>query len=100
MILLYIPFPSLRVAKRVTETLLKEKLIACGNIIPGESLYVWKGKLVDTREWTLLAKTTERNRKRSVRRIEALHPYDEPCILALNAKANDVFGSWVKESVR
>ena len=44
MILVYITNPDKKTALKVARHLLAKKLIACGNIFPAESLYMWQSK--------------------------------------------------------
>lgn len=64
--------------------LLDERLVACGNIIPGvRSLYKWKGKICDDAEELLIMETDSSNIEAKINRIAALHKYDVPKILAV-----------------
>ena len=100
MILLYSPFPSLEVAREVASLLLKEKLVACCNIVPGvESHYWWEGALTQSAEVVLWCKTTSRQSAAAAIRLQALHPYDCPAIMQLEAKANPEFAEWVEKSM-
>ncbi len=94
--LLYVPVPSKKVAEMLASALLTKKLIACANIVgPSVSLYHWKGKTERTKEHILLLKTSAKLEKKVRAQIEKLHPYDSPCILSLNVKANQKFASWM-----
>ena len=69
-------------ARRIAHALLKEKLVACVNIIPKiESIYRWQGKIEESNECALIAKTTERNVEKAIQKIRSLHPYEIPEII-------------------
>ena len=90
--------PSLRIARKIAQTLIKEGLAACVNIIPQvRSYYKWQGKLYNEPEVMLLIKTT-RPRFRSLHnRIKELHPYQVPEIVSLNISAGSKdYLAWIK----
>ena len=56
---------DLRQANRIARTLVKEKLAACVNIVPGiASIYTWKGKIEEGREVLLVIKSRSSLSKR------------------------------------
>lgn len=72
------------VALRLARTLVTEKLAACVNRIPGvQSIYTWEGKVQDDAEEILVIKTSRTRLEDLSRRIQELHPYDVPEIIAL-----------------
>ncbi len=89
-------------ARRIGETLVKEKLAACVNILEGmQSLYVWEGALQQDREVVILDKTAEARVPKLVERVKALHSYDCPCIVVFDIDGgNPEFLRWIGESVR
>jgi len=93
--------PSRAVARRLAEVLIRRRLAACVNILPGvESIFTWKGKTDHSREVLLLIKTTARVFDRLRRTIEALHPYDVPEIIALPLQAgHQPYLDWVHRAV-
>ncbi|MEM4756214.1 MAG: divalent-cation tolerance protein CutA [Candidatus Woesearchaeota archaeon] len=102
MYLVYIPCPNMRVAQRLAKLLLAQKQIACANIIPSTSLYVWQGNLTQSREWILLGKTmfTKTCTKKSIEQLVlSSHPYKLPAILFFSCSAHEPFVSWVKKSL-
>ncbi len=85
--LLYTTWPDQETARGAASVLLEEGLIACANIFPAHlSVYRWKGKVCSEPEHAALFKTAPERRAALAERIAALHPYDEPCILALEVK--------------
>jgi periplasmic divalent cation tolerance protein len=81
----------------VTKTLVGEKLIACGTILPGaRSIYEWEGKMEDASEVLVLFKTASPAYAKLERRLLKLHPYDMPEIVALEAgAASKAYAAWV-----
>jgi periplasmic divalent cation tolerance protein len=81
---LYSTTGSVEEAKKIARALVKEKLVACVNIIPKvESIYRWQGKIEECTECVLIAKTTERNVEQAIQKIKSLHSYDVPDIIVL-----------------
>jgi periplasmic divalent cation tolerance protein len=95
-------FPDADTAASVTRTLVEEKLVACGNIIPGvRSIYSWEGKMEDTTEVLVLFKTASSAYARLEKRLLKLHSYDMPEILAFEAGgAVKAYAAWVADAVR
>src|SRR3972149_5360564 len=57
MVLVSVTFPTMSEARRFSKKLVRQRLAACVNIHPIESIYWWKGKLVHTQEAIAEAKT-------------------------------------------
>ena len=100
MIILYVTHKNRKEAAKMVDHLMKRKLIACANIFPIESVYFWKGKLVREKEIVTLLKTTPQLHKKVESEIKKIHPYEVPCIIRLDAKANKEYEKWVGDSVR
>ena len=101
MLALYIPCIDKQQAKDIAAYLLKKKLIACANIIPSTSMYIWKGKLETNDEYIILAKTVDRKYTAIEKAVVALHSYTCPCITAWKIdKSNNSYERWVKEMVK
>ena len=98
--LIYITNPSEAEAKKIAVHLLNNKLIACANLFPINSLYWWKGKIKDEKEIVLLAKTTEENFEKIKKEVESIHSYSIPCVLKIPAEANERYSGWVKGETR
>ncbi len=99
MIIIYITNPSKPWARKIAKHLLKKKLIACGNILPSESLYFWKGKLAEEKEFILLAKTAENNFSKIKTEVEKIHPYETPCVLKVRTEANKKYSDWLESQI-
>jgi periplasmic divalent cation tolerance protein len=93
-------FPDAGTARTAARTLVEERLIACGNLIPGvESIYRWKGAVEAGSEVTLLCKTTAERAADAQARLRALHPYEVPEILQLPVSAGwPPYLAWVAEN--
>jgi len=100
-LLVFCTFPDADTAAAVTKTLVGEKLIACGTILPGaRSIYEWEGKMEDASEVLVLFKTASPAYAKLERRLLKLHPYDMPEIVALEAgAASKAYAAWVASAV-
>ena len=80
--LVWCPFPSEEAAVAAADTLLSEGLVACVNLLPAmRSLYVWQGERGEAQECGALFKTNQKLLAATVKRLEAIHPYDAPAIV-------------------
>ena len=88
-------------ADRIATALVGESLAACVNIIPGvTSVYRWEGEIQRDQEWLLVAKSQSELLEALVARIQSLHSYDVPEILALPvAGGSEAYLRWVDDSV-
>ncbi|HXV91392.1 MAG TPA: divalent-cation tolerance protein CutA [Gemmatimonadales bacterium] len=92
---------SLDDARRLVRTLVDERLVACGTVLPGAtSIYRWQGGIHDAAEVVVLLKTMS-TRWESLRdAVRRHHPYDVPELLALPVSAGlDAYVDWVAEEV-
>ena len=89
-------------ARRISRTLIREKLAACVNVVPGvTSIYVWKGKVEEGAEVLLLIKSRAALSKRLAARVRALHSYSVPEVITLPiASGNPAYLRWIRESTR
>jgi periplasmic divalent cation tolerance protein len=88
-------------AERIARALVVEKLAACVNVIPGvTSIYHWEGEIQQDQEWLLVAKSRRDVLDHLVRRVQALHSYDLPEIIALPlVGGSEAYLRWLDEQV-
>ena len=71
-------------ARKIANFLIQEQIVACVNIIPNiESIYRWKGRIEEEKEYILIAKTVDENVNKTINRIKELHNYEIPDIIAV-----------------
>jgi periplasmic divalent cation tolerance protein len=89
-------------ADRIVGTLVEERLVACGNVLPGgRSTYVWKGMLCKDSEAVIFMETTAAALDETTTRLRALHPYEVPKIVVLAPSGvNDDYLAWALGSIR
>jgi periplasmic divalent cation tolerance protein len=86
-------------AEKVARALLKERLIACANLIPRiRSLYHWSGQLCDDRETLILCKTQQHLFSRLAERVKTLHSYEVPEMIAISlADGWEPYFRWMEQ---
>jgi periplasmic divalent cation tolerance protein len=78
---LYATFPDAESAERIVTALVTERLVACGNVLPGvASVFHWDGKVQQRTEAAAILKTSAGFADRAIARLKALHPDELPCI--------------------
>ena len=83
-LLAFSTFPDAETAQRVAEQLVRERLVACANILPSvQSIYEWQGKVEKTEETLVFLKTTSARWPDLQAKLKLLHPYDVPEIVAV-----------------
>ncbi|MCB0429957.1 MAG: divalent-cation tolerance protein CutA, partial [Flavobacteriales bacterium] len=98
----YMTFPNREEAERVGTMLVEEHLAACVNITDGmQSVYRWQGRVERASETVCIAKTKVALFDALERRVQALHPYECPCIVAMPlAAASPSYLQWLDEQVK
>jgi len=83
MIHVYIHYPTIGEAKKVSKLLLKERLAGCISYINQSDLYWWQGKLVSTKGIVTLVAAPKKNYEKIEALVKKHHSYRVPCILEL-----------------
>lgn len=93
--------PDKVVADRLSQVLVGERLAACVSQVPGlTSVYWWQGKVHRDEEVLLLVKTTGQRLVNLTARIEALHPYEVPEIVAVPLEGgSERYLAWLGQTV-
>ena len=87
-------------AKALAEALVTDRLAACVNLIPLESVYRWEGALCCEAEVQLVIKTDLALFDRVAERIRSLHSYELPEVVAVPIVAGSVeYLGWIGASV-
>ena len=94
--------PGAEAAAEVVRRLVEERLVACGNILPGAvSIYRWQGHVHRDEESIVIIKTTKGLLPRVLARAEQLHPYDVPELLVHEvADGAGAYLEWVRRECR
>ncbi|MBA2237898.1 MAG: divalent-cation tolerance protein CutA [Lysobacter sp.] len=89
-------------AAAIAAALVQERLAACVNRLPGvRSTYRWEGRLEEAEEVLLLIKTTKDRLDDLIGRVQALHPYELPELIAVEANGGLApYLAWAVEQTR
>ena len=93
--------PSTDAALSLGRALVDERLAACVSVLPGiTSIFAWEGKREEAAEALLVIKTESRRYAALEQRVQELHPYSVPEVLALTVEAGSAaYVQWVRDSV-
>jgi periplasmic divalent cation tolerance protein len=89
-------------AERIARTLLRERLVACVNLVPHvQSRYWWEGKIQSDAEILMIMKTTKDHFSVLTRRIQELHSYTVPEVLSIPvADGGRAYLQWLSACTR
>ena len=99
-LLFYITHPDEPTARRIADLAVQQRLAACANIFPIASTYWWAGSIQTEAEWVSILKTRPELEQALEDCIRAAHPYDVPCLLRFEVRANAAYEQWIAESTR
>ena len=101
-VLVLVTCATRREAARIARAVVSERHSACANVLetPVRSIYRWKGKVEQSREFLLLLKTS-RERLAALRaKVIELHSYDVPEFIALPIVAGSPnYLAWLADSL-
>ncbi len=87
-VMVYVTTASKAEAEKIAQTLLKERLIACANIIgPVSSHFHWSGKIDSAEEYLMIMKSHAGLFAELEQRVKTLHSYEVPEVLAVAISA-------------
>ncbi|MCH7233011.1 divalent-cation tolerance protein CutA [Glycomyces sp. L485] len=89
--------PRTSLMQQMVETLLFERLVACGQRSDWvHSTFIWDGKIEHQPEERVRLHTRASLVPTIVSRVEELHPYEVPCVIAVPVMAaNPAYHQWV-----
>ncbi|KAL6983152.1 hypothetical protein U1Q18_016547 [Sarracenia purpurea var. burkii] len=101
-IVVYVTVPNKDAGKKLAESLVKEKLAACVNRVPGiESVYQWQGEVQTDSEELLIIKTRESLLEALQEHVKANHEYEVPEVIAMPIIGGSTpYLEWLKNSTR
>ncbi|MCK5012517.1 MAG: divalent-cation tolerance protein CutA [Candidatus Omnitrophica bacterium] len=99
-IIVLVTTKNVREANRIATKLVKDKSIACANVVKGvKSIFWWQKKVNTANEVLLILKAKKSCFKKIVKTVTLLHNYEVPEIIALPIidGSRDYF-KWIEES--
>jgi periplasmic divalent cation tolerance protein len=98
LILILTTMPDDDRAAGLARTLVEERLAACVNVhAPMTSTYRWKEAVESAPERQVVIKTTRGRRAGLEARLRALHPYELPELVVLDAAGSEAYATWVRD---
>lgn len=96
-LLVYTTFSDVTVALDIGEALVRARLAACVNVIPGmQSVFAWKGAIERGTEVVAILKSREGLADALAAELKRRHPYETPIILHLPvADADPDTAAWI-----
>ena len=92
---------SLSEGQAIATALIEDKLAACVNLLPIDSIYLWQGEIQQDREYQLIIKTDLNKVAELAAKIKTLHSYEVPEIIALPiVDGSQAYLDWVGTSLR
>lgn len=89
-LLVYTTFPDAEIALAIGEALVRARLCACVNVLPGmRSVYAWKGAVERGAEVAAILKSREGLADALGAALKERHPYETPIILHLPVSGAD-----------
>lgn len=89
-LLVYTTFPDADTALAVGEDLVRQKLVACVNVLPGmRSVYAWQGAVERGEEVVAILKTRRALQEDVGAALKARHPYETPIVLFIEPAGGD-----------
>ncbi|XP_014784209.1 protein CutA homolog isoform X2 [Octopus bimaculoides] len=97
----FVTVPDINVAKHIAGGLVREKLAACVNIIPGViSVYEWENEVNEDPEILLMIKTRTSRVNDVVEFVRGNHPYDVAEVISTPIdKGNAPYLKWIADIV-
>ncbi|XP_072982349.1 protein CutA 1, chloroplastic [Typha latifolia] len=101
-IVVYVTVPNREAGKKLSESIITERLAACVNIVPGiESVYWWDGKVQTDSEELLIIKTRESLLDALTEHVKTNHEYEVPEVIALPINGGNLkYLEWIKNNTR
>lgn len=95
----FITFPDRKIAMKVADALVSEKLCACAGLSEGlTSIFTWKGQKEIADEILMIAKTHSGLLERAEALVRSMHPYEVFEFIALPVLyGNQQYLDWIKE---
>lgn len=87
-------------ADRISDMLVRKKLLPGTLILHGPSRYWWKGKIVEKIYFNVQGFTLRKNMKSIIREVKKIHSDECPIIAFVPIDGNKEFLAWIHESLQ
>lgn len=98
-IIIFITATDKKEARKIVDSLLEKRLVACANLIKDiESCFWWQGKKQKAKECLIMAKTRKALLNKVIKLVSSTHSYDCPEIIAAPvAGGYKPYMDWIKK---
>jgi periplasmic divalent cation tolerance protein len=98
-VLVYTTWPTIVEAEQAGRTIVKRRLAACINILPGMiSHYWWEGKIERADEVVMIFKTRASLAEPVRQAVKEMHSYTTPAVMVLPVESADRdYHAWIVE---
>jgi|Deesub1362B_J571_1020462.scaffolds.fasta_scaffold00115_36 periplasmic divalent cation tolerance protein len=101
LILVICTFPDRESSLKVSKFLIENKLAACVNIFPCESIFFWENKINEEKEYIAFIKTRKKLFETVKNEIGKMHPYSTPEIISFKIEnINEKYFKWVLKETK
>lgn len=101
MIHVYIHYPNVTEAKKISRMILRKRLAGCISFVKQEDLYWWRGKIVNTKGVVTFVVTSRKNYKKIENLVKKHHSYKVPCILELPInRSYKSYAQWLDKEIK
>ncbi len=88
-------------ARGIAKQLVESGLAAGAQILPIESIYRWRGEIIEDQEWLMLVKTRRERFEAIESTVTEMHSYEVPPVLMIEMDdASHPYLAWIDESVQ
>jgi len=88
-------------ARTIAHVMNEEKLSACVQFYPIVSIYTWKGKLEEAKEFLIIIKSTQNKFEKIKKKLEEIHSYELPQIISIkNDNYTQEYLDWIVKETR
>lgn len=98
--LFYFTCPDTETAQDLCTLLLERSLIACANIVNNLSTFSWNNKIENSKEVTVIAKTSNALTKEVEKLLLEKHPYQNPCILNFSVQSKYSYYEYIEQTTK
>lgn len=101
-VVIFITCADKKEADKISGQLIKNRLVACVNIMDKiESVFRWQGKIDRSKEALLIIKSKKAKLAKIIKVVRSIHSYECPEIIAIPVIAGyKPYLRWIDESVR
>lgn len=93
-------FPDPEAAEKAARRAVRLRLAACATILPGKSIYAWKGAMEEAEEQLVLFKTSTKKLGALFTDLARHHPYEVPEVLEVQTfRVHEPYLLWALDQV-